>query len=71
MQIPQDGKEDILPRKGVGVFLVKEGKVVILIVRGHNRDLLVRVQICHNGEISGGESSKGGYRRQNSSKLPI
>ena len=55
MQVPDDGKEYILPGKSVGVFFLKEGEIVILTIVGHSSLLLVGIQISPDGEIGGSQ----------------
>ena len=72
MQIPQNGKENILPGKGICILLFKEREIVILIDIGHNTKLLGGgIPISHNGKIGGCKSSKGRKSRKDRPKLAI
>ena len=60
MQIPDNREENILPSQGVGVFFLKEGEVVaLLICLGHGIRLLADVPISQNGKIGSSQAGSG------------
>ena len=72
MQVSQNGKENILPRKGICILFFKEREIVILIDVSHNTNLLVGgIPISHNGKIGRCKSSKGRKSRKDRPKLAI